>query len=170
MPTSPALSTPPHSISCPYIFTKPKLLMKYIMLFHVLPLYMEESIEMQSIGQSEEGLGDRLIRCLNALGKERKVKVAQLCLTLCDPMDHTVHGILQARILEWVAVPLSRRSPNRGIEHWSLSLQAASLPPWIKPRSPSLQADSLPAEPLGKTRNTGVGSLSLLQGSSQPRS
>ena len=29
-----------------------------------------------------------------------KVKVAQSCLTLCDPMDHTVHGILQARILE----------------------------------------------------------------------
>ena len=27
------------------------------------------------------------------------VKVAQLCLTLCDPMDYTVHGILQARIL-----------------------------------------------------------------------
>ena len=31
---------------------------------------------------------------------EVKVKVAQLCLTLCDPMDYTVHGILQARILE----------------------------------------------------------------------
>ena len=28
-----------------------------------------------------------------------KVKVAQLCLTLCDPMDYSVHGILQARIL-----------------------------------------------------------------------
>ena len=32
-----------------------------------------------------------------------KVKVAQSCPTLCDPMDYTVHGILQARILEWVA-------------------------------------------------------------------
>ena len=32
-----------------------------------------------------------------------KVKVTQSCLTLCDPMDYTVHGILQARILEWVA-------------------------------------------------------------------
>ena len=31
-----------------------------------------------------------------------KVKVTQLCPTLCDPMDYTVHGILQARILEWV--------------------------------------------------------------------
>jgi len=29
---------------------------------------------------------------------------------LCDPMDYTVHGILQARILEWVAFPFSRRS------------------------------------------------------------
>ena len=39
-----------------------------------------------------------------------KVKVAQLCPTLCNPMDYTVHGILQARILEWVAFPFSRGS------------------------------------------------------------
>ena len=39
-----------------------------------------------------------------------KVKVAQLCPTLCDPMKYTVHGILQARILEWVALPFSRGS------------------------------------------------------------
>ena len=39
-----------------------------------------------------------------------KVKVTQSCLTLCDPMDYTVHGILQARILEWVAVLFSRGS------------------------------------------------------------
>ena len=37
-----------------------------------------------------------------------KLKVAQLCLTLCNSMDYTVHGILQARILEWVAIPFSR--------------------------------------------------------------
>ena len=37
-----------------------------------------------------------------------KVKVAQSCPTLWDPMDYTVHGILQARILEWVAVPFFR--------------------------------------------------------------
>ena len=37
-----------------------------------------------------------------------EVKVAQPCLTLCDPMDYIVHGILQARLLEWVAVPFSR--------------------------------------------------------------
>ena len=42
--------------------------------------------------------------------EKMKVKVAQLCLTLCNPMDYTVHGILQARILEWAALPLSRGS------------------------------------------------------------
>ena len=39
-----------------------------------------------------------------------KVKVTQSCLTLCNPMDYTVYGILQPRILEWVAFPLSRGS------------------------------------------------------------
>ena len=39
-----------------------------------------------------------------------KVKVVQLCPTLCNPVDYTVHGILQARILEWVAFPFSRGS------------------------------------------------------------
>ena len=37
-------------------------------------------------------------------------KVAQSCLTLCNPMDYRVHGILQARILEWVAFPFSSGS------------------------------------------------------------
>ena len=39
-----------------------------------------------------------------------KVKVAQLCPTLCDPMAYIIHGILQARILEWVAILFSRES------------------------------------------------------------
>ena len=39
-----------------------------------------------------------------------KVKVAQLCPTLWDPVDYIAHGILQARILEWVAYPCSRGS------------------------------------------------------------
>ena len=39
-----------------------------------------------------------------------KVKVAQLCLTLCEPIDYIVHGIIQARILEWGAFPFSRGS------------------------------------------------------------
>ena len=39
-----------------------------------------------------------------------KMKVAQSCLTLCNVMDYTIHGMLQARKLEWVAVPFSRAS------------------------------------------------------------
>ena len=39
-----------------------------------------------------------------------KLKVAQLCPTLCNPMDCRVHGVLQARTLEWVAFPFSRGS------------------------------------------------------------
>ena len=39
-----------------------------------------------------------------------EVKVTQLCPILCDPIDNTVHEILQARILEWVAIPFSRGS------------------------------------------------------------
>ena len=38
------------------------------------------------------------------------VQVAQSCSALCNPMDYAVHGILQARILEWVALPFSRAS------------------------------------------------------------
>ena len=48
-------------------------------------------------------------RCL-LLGSKSKVKVAQWSLTLCDPVDYIVCGILQARILEWVAIPFSRGS------------------------------------------------------------
>ena len=67
-----------------------------------------------------------------------KVKVvdAQTCLTLCDPIDcnspgSSVHEILQARTLEWVAIPFSVDLPTAG----------------IKPGSPALQADSVPSEP-----------------------
>ena len=61
------------------------------------------------------------------------VLVAQLCLTLCDPAncsppDSSVHGILQARILEWVAISFPGDLPNPGIESRSLALQAESLP------------------------------------------
>ena len=73
------------------------------------------------------------------------MQVAQSCPTLCDLMHYTVHGILRARILDWVPFPFSRGSPE------------------MEPRFPALQADSLPAEPQGKPKNTGVGSLSLLQ-------
>ena len=41
-----------------------------------------------------------------AIPKKRKCKLlSQSCLTLCNPIDYIVHGILQARILEWVAFP-----------------------------------------------------------------
>ena len=41
-----------------------------------------------------------------------KVKVAQSCPTLCDPRDYTVHRMLQARILEWVAFPQQVSNEN----------------------------------------------------------
>ena len=75
-----------------------------------------------------------------------KVKVAQSVWLFVTPWT-IVHGILQASILEWVAFPFSR----------------GSYQPRIEPRSPTLQTDSLSAEPQGKPKNTGVGSLSLLQ-------
>ena len=55
-----------------------------------------------------EGIWEFIVLFLQLFWK--KVKVAQLCPALCDPMDYTVHGILQARILEWVAFPFSRGS------------------------------------------------------------
>ena len=58
-----------------------------------------------------------------------KVKFAQSCLTLYDPMEYTVQGVLQARILEWVFIPFSRDVPNPGIKLKSPTLQADSLPP-----------------------------------------
>ena len=51
---------------------------------------------------------DSMNMSLSKLQEIVKVKVALCCLTLCDSMDYTVHGILQARILEWVAFPFSR--------------------------------------------------------------
>ena len=65
--------------------------------------------------------------------------VAQSCPTLFDPVDcsppgSSVHGILQGRILESVAISFSRGSSDPGIE----------------PGSPASQADALPSEPPGK--------------------
>ena len=45
-----------------------------------------------------------------------KVKVAQLCLTLCSPMDCSALGILHARRLEWVAFPFSRGSSQTRVQ------------------------------------------------------
>ena len=73
------------------------------------------------------------------------MKIAQLCPIPCDSMDRSppgssVHGVLQARILEWVAIPFSRDLPDPGIE----------------PRSPALQADSLLSEPPGNLVLNGI--------------
>ena len=75
-----------------------------------------------------------------------RAKLIQLCPTLCKPMDcslpgSSVHGILQARILEWVAVPSSRGSSQPRDQTYSglclLHWQAVSLPlaPPGKPQS-----------------------------------
>ena len=77
----------------------------------------------------------------------QKVKVAQSCLILCNP---------------WPIQSMEFSKP----EYWSGQpfLSPGDLPDLgIEPRSPTLQADSIPAEPQGKPKNTGVGSLSLLQ-------
>ena len=78
--------------------------------------------------------------------------VAQSRQTICNPMDcsppgSSVHGDSLGKNTGVVAMPSSRGSSQL-----------------IEPRSPALQADSLPSEPPGKPKNTGVGSLSLLQG------
>ena len=75
-------------------------------------------------------------------------EVAQLCLTLSDPMDHSlpgsyIHEIFQVRILEWVAISFSMDLPDPG----------------IKSRSPILQADSLPYKPPGNPEKIDLPSL-----------
>ena len=79
--------------------------------------------------------------------RKPKVKVtgAQSCPILCDLTDYTVHGILQARILEWVAFPFFRDLPNPGFEHRPLALHVDSLPaePQGKPKCLHLPAQTL---------------------------
>ena len=74
-----------------------------------------------------------------------KVKVAQSCPTLCDPMDYIVRGILQARILERVPFPFSRGSSQPNDRTQVSRIAGGFFTSWI-------------------TRDTGVGSVSLLQG------
>ena len=72
----------------------------------------------------------------DSLQGQVKVKVTQLYPTLWDPIDYIVHGILQARILEWVAFPFSRGSSQ----------------PRDQTQVSHIVGDSLPAEPQGKPR------------------
>ena len=75
--------------------------------------------------------------------------VAQSCPTLCDPMDLSL------------SAPLSMGEYGSGL----LGPPPGNFPkPGIESRCPALQTDSLLSEPPGKSMNTGVGSLSLLQG------
>ena len=53
-----------------------------------------------------------------------KVKVTPSCSTLCNPMDYIVYGILQARILVWVAIPFSRGSSRS--RDWTQVFRVAS--------------------------------------------
>ena len=76
-----------------------------------------------------------------------KVKVAQSCPNLCDPMYYTAQGILQARILEGVALPFSRGSSQ----------------PRDQTQVSCIAGEFSTAEPPGKPKNARVGSLSFLQ-------
>ena len=77
-----------------------------------------------------------------------KAEVARSCPTLCDPIDYTVHRILQSRILQWGAFPFSRGSSQSRDQ-----TQVSCIEGWF-----------FTSWPQGKPKNTGVGSLSLLQG------
>ena len=61
-------------------------------------------------GKEEKAYCLEWTSAVTVFSKEEKVKVAQSCLPLCDPMDCIVHEVLQARILEWVSFPFSRGS------------------------------------------------------------
>ena len=83
-----------------------------------------------------------------------RAKSLQSCPTLCNPMDsslpgYPVHGILQARILEWVVMPSSRDLPNSGIK--PLSLMSAALAGGFFTTSTTREAPDLLLE--GQTNN-----------------
>ena len=76
---------------------------------------------------------DFIISCHNGFSNSVHVLVTQSCPTLCNPMDcnpsgSSVHGVLQTRILEKVAIPFSRGSSQQGIKLGSPALQPDSLP------------------------------------------
>ena len=78
----------------------------------------------------------------------QRVQVAQSCPTLCDPVDSSAHGILQTRILEWIAIPFSRGS-SQARDQTQVSRTAGgfflSEPPG-KPLTYSLVTKNLRAE------------------------
>ena len=67
-------------------------------------------------------------------GVRLKVKVAQSCLTLCNPRDcaRTVHGLLQARILEWVTFPFSRGSSQPRVQTHASHIAGRFFNSWAR--------------------------------------
>ena len=143
-----AIPTHPHHSTPPFFYIKfnskenkrkffPKNKPKECTLFNQtavpfsFPLCWEEKSESLRVGRKQRG------PCMHA-------KSLQSCPTLCDPMDcsppaSSVHGILQARILEWAAISSSGGLPTQGSKTCLLCLLL-----W--------QAVSLPLEPSGKPR------------------
>ena len=88
-----------------------------------------------------------------------KVNVTQSCPTLCDLVEYIVHGILQARILEWVGFPFppALQVDSLPAEPKNTGVGSLSLPLWLFLTQESngdlcMQADSLPTELSGKPR------------------
>ena len=82
--------------------------------------------------------------CVCTQGEKVKVKVAQLCLTLCN-LIYTVHGILQARILEWVAFPFSRGSSQPRDQTQVSCIADRFITSWAirEPKNPGVDSFSL---------------------------
>ena len=100
------------------------------------------------------------------------MKVSQSCLTLCNPMEYTVSGILQARILKWVAFPFSRgfsqARDRTQVSHFAGGFFTSWTTREAQNQSCSVVSDSLRPHGLYNSwnspgQNTGVGSLFLLQ-------
>ena len=75
----------------------------------------------------------------NVLHNEMLCLVAQSCLTLCDPMDYTVHEILQPRILKWVAVPFSKGSYQPGGRTQVSGIAGGFFTSWATREAPKKQ-------------------------------
>ena len=91
--------------------------------------------------------------------------VTQSCLTLCDPVNLSTQASLSITKSQSPSKPMSIESVMP-LNHLLFPSPGDLSNPGIETSSPALQVDSLPVEPPGKPRNTGVGSLSLLRGSS----
>ena len=133
---------------------------------HTIPVFLSGKLHIQwglagySLGDCKEwdvteySTAHTSVVFTNALCCAVLCLVTQSCPTLCDPMDcsppgSSVHG----------------DSPGKNTGGGCHALLQGNLPnSWIKPRSPALQVDFLQSEPPVKPKNTGMSSLSLLQG------